>query len=585
MKKPLFELINEQEFTNRTEELEYFWKIAMKAKKNMGSSHALIGRKGLGKTAILMRLYNDLFTKQDEVVPFFLTFAKYKQERLSITKFNEYYFMTVMKQYIAFRLRKPEMVVDSIDMDILYDLAMKNGMEELEKWFTSYQRLYNDSIEAVRDMVTNMTFVLMHEKAGLLIVDEFQVLTRVWDETLGLYSDITSGFQLTAEARWCPMIVSGSAVSLTEKTVFTGLLTRRFRLRHLEPFEENHTIEYASKLAYLNKLIVSDEVLSTLHRLTGGNPFYIWCLLNSQYLTDNQIATPEKLLTLYEYEISQNNGELRDFWDSHFSEYADKLNSEETISKTMYFLSLHPGEDIGTHEVAEAIGEETYKTKKILQNLYDADLVERNSLWRYVGITDPVLSDYIKRVYKEQIEKQSSTDYKKFLKEEYWKKLGSLNQRIGEMAELYIMMLLEKFNHQQVDAKRAFGLEEEEVTLPVFQGKIEKRTGSIKEGIPIEFDLIAKSEEETWIVEVKYWKKPVGEDEIDKFLLKLAEINQETSKTTIVWFFSRNGFEKRALDKLKAQKMRHSDAEGFDYLADMVGCVRLPPMIEAAPPI
>ncbi len=35
-------------------------------------------QKGVGKTAVLMRLYNDLFTKQDDVVPFFLTFAPYK---------------------------------------------------------------------------------------------------------------------------------------------------------------------------------------------------------------------------------------------------------------------------------------------------------------------------------------------------------------------------------------------------------------------------------------------------------------------------------------------------------------------------
>jgi len=580
MKKPLFELVSEQEFTNRTEELEYFWNLAMKAKRRSGSSFALLARKGLGKTAVLMRLYNDLFTKQDEVVPFFITFAQYLEEKLSITQFNEHYFTTVMKQYIAFRLREPEMVEDDLKIDVLYDLAMKNGMEELEKCFTSYQGLYDDSIDAVRKMVTKMTFLLMHEKAGLLIIDEFQILTHVWDETLGFYTDITGGFQRTAEAKWCPMIVSGSAVSLTEKTVFRGILARRFGLYYLEPFEESHTVECASKQAHFDNLIISDEILSTLHRLTGGNPFYIWCLLHSRCLTDNRITTLEKLLTLYEYEMSQKNGYLRGFWDSHFSDYGDKLNSEEMISKAMYFLSIHPGEDLGTHEVAEAIGEETYKTKKLLQNLYDADLVERNSLWRYIGITDPVLGDYIKRVYKEQIEKQSLTEYRKFLKEEYWKKLGSLNQRVGELAELYSMMLLEKFNHQWVDSKRAFGLDEGEVKLPMFQGNIKKRSGLIKEGVPIELDLIAKSEEETWMVEVKYWKKPVGKGEIDKFLLKINEMNQENSKTTVVWFFSRNGFEEEALKKLQAQKIRHSDTEAFNYLADMVGCVRLPLMIE-----
>jgi len=372
------------------------------------------------------------------------------------------------------------------------------------------------------------------------------------------------------------MLVSGSAVSLTEQAVLTSVLARRFRLYHLEPFEENHTVVYVSKLAQINNLVISDEVASAIHTLTGGNPFYIKCLLDSDSLEDNNLSMADRLLKVYEYEISQKNGSLRDFGDTHFSIYKDKLNSEDTVAKAMYVLSIHPGEDIGTHEVAAAIGENTAKTRKILQNLYDADLVERNSLWRYVGITDPVLGDYIKRVYKEQIEKQSSQEYEKFLKEEYWKKLGSLNRRVGELAELYLMMLMEKFNNQIVDSKLAFGLDEGDVKLPVFQGNIEKRSGKITDGTPIEFDLIAKCAEEDWFVEVKYWKKPVGKGEVDKFLKKLEEIAQEESKPFVGWFFSRNGFEKEALTKLTESSIRHTNTEGFDYLADIVGCVRLP---------
>jgi len=578
MEKPLIELVDEQEFTNREKELEKFWNLAMKAKRKNGSSFALIARKGVGKTAVLMRLYNDLFTKQDEVVPFFITFAPYKDpaEKLTVTIFNEYYFTTVIKQYIAFRLRKPEMVEDSIDLDILSDLAMKNGMEELEKWFISYQRLHNDSLEAVRVMVAQMTFRLMHKQAGLLIIDEFQLLTHVWDDVIRLYRDTTGVFQRPAEAKWCPMLVSGSAVSLTEQAVLTSVLARRFGLDYLEPFEENHTVEYVSKLAQINRLNCSDEVTSTIHILTGGNPFYIWCLLHSQYLENNNLSTPDRLLKVYENEISQKKGYLRDFWDTHFSVYADKLNSEDTVARAMYFLSINPGKDIGTHEIAAVIGENNAKTKKILQNLYDADLVERNSLWRYVGITDPVLADYIKRVYKEQIEGQSSEEYKTFLKEEYWKKLGSLNRRIGELAEIYLMMLMEKFNNQRVDAKRVFGIDEGEVKLPLFKGNIEKRSGKIVDGSPIEFDLIAKGSDENWFVEVKYWKTPVGKTEVEKFLKKLEEIDLEDSKTLVSWFFSRNGFQKEALEMLRSSKIRHSDTEGFNEIASVVGCVKLP---------
>lgn len=199
-------------------------------------------------------------------------------------------------------------------------------------------------------------------------------------------------------------------VETTEKNVLSGesgRITKRLGIHYRKPFQENHTAECVSKLADLNALVISDEVTSTIHRLTGGNPFYIWCLLCSKCLTDKQLTTSERLLEIYEYEMNQNNGSLRIFWDGHFSN-ENNLNSEDTGLKAMYFLSLHPGEYIEIHQIANAIGESPSQTKNILQNFSDDDLVANKLHWRYVGIIDPVLGDYIKRVYQEQIEKQSS---------------------------------------------------------------------------------------------------------------------------------------------------------------------------------
>jgi predicted helicase len=137
-------------------------------------------------------------------------------------------------------------------------------------------------------------------------------------------------------------------------------------------------------------------------------------------------------------------------------------------------------------------------------------------------------------------------------------------------------MLMEKFNHQRVDTKRVFGIDEGEVKLPLFNGNIEKRSGQIKDGSPIEFDLIARSEDENWFVEVKYWKTPVGKTEVDKFLNKLKGIDLEESKNLVPWFFSRMGFQKEAKDMLQASNIRHSDTKGFNEIAEVVGCVKLP---------
>jgi hypothetical protein len=68
----------------------------------------------------------------------------------------------------------------------------------------------------------------------------------------------------------------------------------------------------------------------------------------------------------------------------------------------------------------------------------------------------------------------------------------------------------------------------------------------------------------------------VGKTEVEKFLNKLKEIDLEDSKTLVAWFFSRSGFQKDAKDRLQASNIRHSDSEGFNEIAEVVGCVKLP---------
>jgi len=90
------------------------------------------------------------------------------------------------------------------------------------------------------------------------------------------------------------------------------------------------------------------------------------------------------------------------------------------------------------------------------------------------------------------------------------------------------------------------------------------------------FGYKSRGSDENWFVEVKYWKTPVGKTEVEKFLNKLEEIDLEDSKNLVAWFFSRNGYQKEALEMLRSSKIRHSDTDGFNEIAQEVGCVKLP---------
>jgi hypothetical protein len=430
--QPLIEVVDESEFTDRQEELAFLWNLAMKAKKRLASSYTLIARKGVGKTAVLRRLYNRLFLEQTEVIPFYVSLGEFKNgrgaERLTVSEFTHYYFVTLMKQYIGFRTRDAALVRKTrMEIEELEQIAQHRGLHELGDWFATYRGLrkpgnYHQALYYALDF----TFTHLYQMglAGLLIVDEFQVLTMLWDELSGQWRDITDAFQQAAEARWCPMVVSGSAVSLISRTVFGGLLARRFGPYYLYPFPAHYSVEYALKLAQLQGVKLSDAVAYEIHSLTGGNPYYIWCLFNSLGLQDNNLSTLEQLRQVYEYEMTEPASKLRGFWDTHFFEYTDKIGETTVSLPLLYYLATHPGQDIGLDELTAASHiEDKFQVRRILLELEEADLVVRD-VGRYVGITDPVLADYIARAYKDLFEGPDLAKYKQFLTQEFWHKLA-----------------------------------------------------------------------------------------------------------------------------------------------------------------
>ena len=58
-------------FTGRKKELAFFQKWIEGTKKEISKSTAILSRRKTGKTAILQRLYNLTFERNDGVIPFY----------------------------------------------------------------------------------------------------------------------------------------------------------------------------------------------------------------------------------------------------------------------------------------------------------------------------------------------------------------------------------------------------------------------------------------------------------------------------------------------------------------------------------
>ncbi|MCP4157440.1 MAG: hypothetical protein GY757_57550, partial [bacterium] len=92
-------------FTGRKEELTFFLKWINDIKEKKSQSTAVMARRKMGKTAILERLFNITFFKNDGVIPFYY---EVKENKMWVVDFCQEFFLTFIYQYIAFKTRKPE---------------------------------------------------------------------------------------------------------------------------------------------------------------------------------------------------------------------------------------------------------------------------------------------------------------------------------------------------------------------------------------------------------------------------------------------------------------------------------------------
>ena len=90
-------------FTGRKEELTYFLKWLNNIKEKKSQSTAMLARRKMGKTAIMERLFNITYYKNDGVIPFYY---EIKEVEMWVGDFCVDLFLTFIYQYIAFKTRK-----------------------------------------------------------------------------------------------------------------------------------------------------------------------------------------------------------------------------------------------------------------------------------------------------------------------------------------------------------------------------------------------------------------------------------------------------------------------------------------------
>ncbi len=438
-------------FTGRKEELAYFLKWIDDIKQEKSQSTAVLARRKMGKTALMERLFNITFFKNNGVIPFYY---EIKENDIWIVDFCQDFFLTFIYQYIAFKTRKPEYLVPEGESDFekAIDIAKKEGLDYLTGF-----------IEDAAHAVT-------HEKSGILwniaretprkiaarqkefivqLIDEFQFLNAV------VYRDkefevpaktLAGGYLSTAESKIAPLLVSGSWVGWLMNEL-KMMLPARFKYKSLKNMPENEALEMVFKYSRFFDIPVTEENAYLIAQLSEGSPFYISSIIRSDY-EGKDLTTVDGLTGTLEFETLDDHGSIKSTWMEYVKTAFSKVN-DRNAKRIVLHLCKHKGREITRKELMETLNLDMSDTEleKKLDALVKGDIIQQGQTnFDYQGVQDNIFDKVFRGVYQKEIEGFEEGEVKKEyralfekLKKQYNSLLGKFNYQKGYFAEYVIL--------------------------------------------------------------------------------------------------------------------------------------------------
>ena len=552
-------------FTGRKEELAYFLKWINDIKEKKSQSTAMMARRKMGKTAIMERLFNITFYKNDGVIPFYY---EIKEVKMWVGDFCVDFSLTFIYQYIAFKSRKPEYLgqFEKGNFAKVKQVAIDEGLDYLIELIESVEYAfiheYVDILwNTVREAPKNLAF--RRKEFIVQLIDEFQFMNAMIyrDKNLDkLQDDLAGGYLSTAESKIAPLLVSGSWVGWLLNELDT-MLPNRFRYEFLENMPENEAIEMVYKYSRFFDVPITEQTAYLLYKQTEGSPFYMSSLIRSRF-PGKDLATVKGLIDTLEFETLDRRGNIKLTWMEYVLSTFKKVNGKNA-KKIVLYLCQHHDREVTRAELLKKLNLdlEDSELEEKLEAMVKGDIISQGaSKFRYRGVNDNIFDKVFRGVYGEEIQ-----DFDvRLIREEYSEELEKLKKQYD--------ILLGKLNYQKGYFAEYLILEQ----LKLHAAKNNKLFKSITRYLPDDFnfceysrvwrydsspayqrrfnvDIFARSVhagDYSIIGEVKNREnKKFSQAEIKEFEIKFAEIKKLENleqKAVVGFIFSRSGFTQEA---------------------------------------
>jgi hypothetical protein len=452
-------------FTGRKAELAYFLKWINDIKERKSMSTAVLARRKMGKTALMERLFNITFHKNDGVIPFYY---EIKETDVWVVDFCIDFFLTFIYQYIAFKSRKIGYL----------------GRHKRKSLNQAKQAVINEGLDYLTGIIEDVEYTVGHDHVDLLwetvreapktiaysenefivqMIDEFQFMNAMIyrDKELKIPArNLAGGYLSTAESKVAPLLVSGSWVGWLMSELDT-MLPNRFRYEYLENMPEDEAVEMLYKYSVFFDVPITDETAYLIFKQTEGSPFYISSLIRSRF-RDKDLTTVNGLTGTLEFETLDLRGNIKATWMEYVLSTFKKVNGKNAKNIVLY-LCQHRDREVTRQELLEklSLDMDDAELEEKLEALVKGDIISQGaSKFRYRGVNDNIFDKVFRGVYEEEIRKFDIRVIRKEysrefagLKKQYDSLLGKHNYQKGLFVEY---LLLEQLRVHGKDKNELF---------------------------------------------------------------------------------------------------------------------------------
>jgi hypothetical protein len=572
-------------FTGRKEELAYYLKWINDIKERKSMSTAVMARRKMGKTAIMERLFNITFFKNDGVIPFYY---EIKENDVWVVDFCKDFFLTFIYHYIAFKSRKTGYLIpeEKHNFEKVKTIAVNEGLDYLVGIIDSVKyAVEHEYVDGLWETVRTAPHTIAERQKEFIVqmIDEFQFMNALiyWDrDKKNLAKNLSGGYLSTAESKIAPLLVSVNRLPAPRGWVgwlmdeLNNMLPARFRYKYLKNMPENEASELLYKYSLFFQVPVTEETAYMLVGLTEGSPFYISAVIRSD-CPGKDLTTIDGLTRTLEFETLDDQGLIKSSWMEYMAKAFPKINDQHAKNIVLH-LSKHRDREWTRDELRGALNLEMPNgdLAKRLNALVKADIINKgSSYYCYRGVNDNIFDKVFRGVYQEEIRKFGAKvirkEYSEELKEEkkrYKRLQGKYNYQKGYFAEYLIL-----------DQLRLHARENNELLKSITRylpGDFEfcdylrvwryDSSPEYARGLSVDIFARCRSAGDYSIIgEVKSRDvKKFSKDEVMEFEKKFAEVKKlENIDIAVGFIFSRSGFTMDAENYCKEKGIACSEDE------------------------